>query len=117
MNINSPPPHRPNDKEPKAFLMAMNRQMKTEKSLFRNSNCLPVPITVSAGDIVDDLFHNPGEESEFMQGSTRGDAELMNLRFRLVMKTIDCMLVSWPLSPSPRPLFLGGLPLVIVGLP
>ncbi|EDR00397.1 uncharacterized protein LACBIDRAFT_314314 [Laccaria bicolor S238N-H82] len=76
MKINSPPPNCPDDKELKAFLMAMNRQMKTDKSLFGNSNGLPVAITVSAGDIVDDLFHNPGEESKFMQGSTRGDAEL-----------------------------------------
>jgi len=31
---------------------------------------------VSAEDYVDDLFHDPGEESEFTQGSVCGDAEL-----------------------------------------
>ena len=34
-------------------------------------------ITVSAEDYVDDLFHDPGEESELRQGFVRGDAKLM----------------------------------------
>ena len=55
----------------------MNRHMKTDERSFGNSNCLPVPITVSAKDYVDDSFHDPGEESELMQGSVHGDAELM----------------------------------------
>ena len=54
----------------------MNRQIKTDESSFGNSDCLPVPITVSAEDYVDDLFRDPGEDSKFMQGSVRGDAEL-----------------------------------------
>ena len=54
----------------------MNCQMKTDERSFENSNCLPVPITVSAEDDVDDLFRDPGEDSEFMQGSVRGDTEL-----------------------------------------
>ena len=62
MKINSPPPSNgQDDKELKAFLNAMNRQMKTNKS---SSGYFPVPITLSA----DDLFHDPGEGSEFMQG-------------------------------------------------
>ena len=31
---------------------------------------------MSAEDYVNDLFHDPGEELEFMQGFVRGDAEL-----------------------------------------
>ena len=50
----------------------MNRQMKTGRGSFGNSGCFPVPITLSA----DDLFHDPSEESELMQGSVGGDAEL-----------------------------------------
>ena len=65
----------PDDKELKAFLEAMNCQMKTDERSFGNSNCLPVPITVSAKDYVDDLFHDPAEKSEYMQGSVREDAE------------------------------------------
>ena len=73
MKINSPPPSNgPDDKELKAFLKAMNRQMKTGRGSFGNSGCFPVPITLSA----DDLFHDPSEESELMQGSVGGDAEL-----------------------------------------
>ena len=66
----------PDDKELKVFLRAMNRQMKTDERSFGNSNCLPVPIIVSAKDHVDDSFHDPSEDTEFMQGSVHGDAEL-----------------------------------------
>ena len=77
MKINSPPPSKgPDGKELKAFLKAMNRQMKTDESSFGDSDRLPVPTTVSAEDYVGDLFRDPGEGSKFMQGSVRGDAEL-----------------------------------------
>ena len=33
-------------------------------------------ITLSVVDHADDLFNDPSEESEFMQGSARGDTEL-----------------------------------------
>ena len=49
---------------------------KTDESSFGNSNYLPVLITVSAKYYVDDLFRDPGEASESMQGSVRGDTEL-----------------------------------------
>ena len=77
MKINSPPPSKgPDGKELKAFLKAMDRQMKTDESSFGNPDRLPVPTAVSAEDYVDDLFRDPGEDSKFMQGSVRGDAEL-----------------------------------------
>ena len=77
MKINSPPPSKgPDGKELKAFLKAVNRQLKTDKSSFGDSDCLPVPTTVSAEDYVDDLFRDPGEDLKFKQGSVRGDAEL-----------------------------------------
>ena len=66
----------PDDKELKAFLQAMNCQMKTDERSYGNSNCLSVPIAVSAKDHVDDSFHDPGEDSEFMQESVHGEAEL-----------------------------------------
>ena len=108
MKINSPPPFNgPDDKELKPFLRVMNRQMKTGKGSFGNSGCFPVPITLST----DDLFHDPGEDSEFMQGFVRGDTEL-TLSFSHERDSI----VSWPLPPSPRPIFISGLPLVRVSL-
>ena len=55
----------------------MNCQMKTDERSYGNSNCLPVPIAVSAKDHVDDSFHDPSEDSEFMQGSVHEDAKLM----------------------------------------
>jgi len=77
MKIKSPPTFSgPDNKELKAFLKATNHQMKTDNISFRNSNCLPMPITMSAKDYVDDLFHHPGEEPKFMKGIVRGDAEL-----------------------------------------
>ena len=77
IKINSPPPSKsPDGKELKAFLKAMNRQMKTDESSFGDSDRLPVPTTVSAEDYVGDLFRDPGEDLKFMQGSVRGDAEL-----------------------------------------
>ena len=36
----------------------------------------PVPITLSAEDCAAELFNNPGEESEPMQRSVCGNAEL-----------------------------------------
>ena len=72
------------DKELRPFLQAMNRQRKTDKSFFRNSNCLSVP-TVSAEDHINNLFHDSGKESDLMQGSFVG---MPNLRFRLVMNMI-----------------------------
>ena len=105
----------PDDKELRAFLQAMNRQMKTDERSFGNSNCLPVPITVSAKDHVDDSFHDPGEESESMQGSVHGDAQgMLNLRFRLVMDMILWM--SWRLAPGLCSIFISGLPLVRASL-
>jgi len=50
--------------------------VETDKSSFGNSDCLPVPITMSAKDYVDDLFHDPWQEPKFMKGIVRGDAEL-----------------------------------------
>ena len=79
-----------------ALLKAINRQMKTDKSALKNST---VPITLSVEDHADDLFNDPSEESEFMQGSARGDTE----QFCLVMKMILCWM-SWRLSPCPRPI-------------
>ena len=64
------------DQELNTLLKAINRQMKTDKSSFKNSKCVAVLITLLAEDYVDDLFNNPGEESEPMQGSTRGNAAL-----------------------------------------
>ena len=87
--------------------------MKTDERCFENSNCLPVPITVSAEDDVDDLFRDPGEDSEFMQGSVRGDTELT----RSSSHEHDSILwMSWPLSSSPRSIFISGLPQVRVSL-
>ena len=75
MKINSPPPSNgPDDNEANTLLKA---QIKADKSSFKNSNCLPMPIEYLAGeDHADDLFNDPGEESEPMRGSVRGDAEL-----------------------------------------
>ena len=50
--------------------------MKTDKECLQNSNYVPVPITSSVEDHADDLFNDPSKESEFMQGSARGDTEL-----------------------------------------
>jgi len=78
MKINSSPPSNgSDDKELNRLLKAINRQM--DKSSLKNSNCFAVPITLSVADYADDLFNNPGEESESMQGSARGDAELIPL--------------------------------------
>jgi len=63
-------------KELNTLLKAINSEMKTDKSSSKKSNCFPLPITLSAEDYADDSFNNPGEESEPMQGSVRGDAEL-----------------------------------------
>ena len=78
MKNNSPPPstNGPDGKELDTLLKAINRQMKTDMSAFKNSNYVPVPITFSVEDHADDLFNDPSEESEFMQGSARGDTEL-----------------------------------------
>jgi len=100
MKINSSPlSNGPDGKELNTLLKAINRQM--DKSSFKNYNCFPVPISLSVEDYVDDLFSNPGEESECMQGSTHGDAELI-LESSTMMKMIQCWM-SWPLSPSPHP--------------
>ena len=104
MKINSPPPSNgPDDKELKAFLKAMNRQMKTGKSSPGNSGRFPVPITLSA----DDLFHDPGEESEFMQGSVGGDAELTLSSSHEAGSIVD-VLAAFPQPP----IFISGLSLV-----
>ena len=77
MKTNSPPLSNGRDgKELDTLLKAINRQMKTDKSAFKNSNYVPVPITLSVKDHANDLFNDPSEESEFMQGSVRGDTEL-----------------------------------------
>ena len=77
MKTNSPPPSNgPAGKEVDTLLKAINRQMKTDKSAFKNSNYAPVSITLSVEDHADDLFDDPSQESEFMQGSVRGDTEL-----------------------------------------
>ena len=55
--------------------------------------------TVSAEDYVDDLFHGPGEESEFMQGSVRGDAEL-TLSFSDEHDSILDVLAAFPQPTS-----------------
>ena len=80
MKINtSPPSNGPDGKELDTLLKAINRQMKTDKSALKNSNYVPVPITLSVEDHADDLFNDPSEDSEFMQGSARGDTELTAL--------------------------------------
>ena len=76
VKINSPPSNGPDHKELNTFLKAINRQMKTGKTSFKKSNYLPVPITLSVEIYADDLFNNPGEESESMQWSLRVDAKL-----------------------------------------
>ena len=71
--------------------------MKTDKSASKNSNYVPVPITLSVEDHADDLFNDPSEESEFMHGSARGDTE----QFCLVMKMILVdVLAAFPLPAS-----------------
>ena len=68
MKINSPPSNGPDDKELITLIKAINRQMKSGKTSFKKSNSLPVPITLSFEIYADDLFNNPGEESQPMRG-------------------------------------------------
>ncbi|KIJ96253.1 hypothetical protein K443DRAFT_291540 [Laccaria amethystina LaAM-08-1] len=113
MKINSPPPSNgPDDKGLKAFLKAVNHQMKTDKSSFENSNRLPVPITVLAKDYVGDLFHDPDEESEFMQGSVRGKAEIT----LSPSDEDDFILDALAAFPQPTSHVISGLTLVRISL-
>ena len=82
--------------------------MKTDKSALKNSNYAPVPITLSVEDHADDLFNDPSEELEFMQGSVRGDTELTVLS----SDEDDSMLDVLAVSPSPRSISISGWKLV-----
>ena len=96
MKINSlPSSNGPDDKEPRSFLQAMNCQMKTDKSFFGISNCLPVPTLWAEDYDVDDLFHDSGEELEFMQGFVHGDAELT---LSSSHEHDSILWMSWPVS-------------------
>jgi len=55
-------------KELNTLLKAINRQLKTDKNSFQ--------LCLLPEDYTDDLSNNPGEQSEPMQWSVRGNAEL-----------------------------------------
>ena len=57
-----------------------------------------MPITLSVKDHANDLFNDPSEESEFMQGSARGDTELTVLSSDV---EDDSMLVVLAACPQP----------------
>ncbi|KIJ99817.1 hypothetical protein K443DRAFT_157450 [Laccaria amethystina LaAM-08-1] len=103
MKINSPPPaNSPDDKELNTLLKAINRSMKADKSSFKISNCLPVPITLRLKIMLTTCSKILARSRDPCGGPF---VVMPNLRFRLVR-------IYWPLSPTPSLISVSGLTLV-----